>query len=109
MRAIHVAVPGAGVIPSVWVFVLLALAAWRTWHLVADDTILEPVRHQIFVRRVKVFEFLTCPFCAGFWVAVAWWGAWLLWPHGTVVAAVPFALSAVVAVVAVGMGAMVSE
>lgn len=41
-------------------------------------------------------EFITCPWCLGFWTALAWWAAWLAWPHAAVLVAVPFALSAAV-------------
>jgi Protein of unknown function (DUF1360) len=41
-------------------------------------------------------DFLTCPFCAGFWISLAWWGAWQLSPHWTLVVSVPLAVSAVV-------------
>jgi Protein of unknown function (DUF1360) len=39
---------------------------------------------------------LECPWCAGFWITLAWWGAWQLWPFGTAIAAVPLAASAIV-------------
>ena len=44
--------------------------------------------------RLKLGEFIECPFCFGFWIAIAWWGAFQLWEHGTLVAAVPLAVSA---------------
>jgi hypothetical protein len=87
-------------IPSWWTFLLLALAAWRIWRLLAYDTILDPIRTRL-VRTEKQETFLQCPFCVGFWVALAWWVLWCAWPHWTLVVAVPFALSAVVALVAV--------
>lgn len=85
-------------IPSWWVFVLLALAAWRTWLLLAEDTILDRARRRL---PEPWTDWLTCPRCAGFWVALAWWAAWLIWPHGVTVASVPLALSAAVALLAV--------
>ncbi len=87
-------------IPDAWEFVLLALSAYRTWQLLANDSILDRERARL---TAGAREFLACPFCAGFWVALGWWAAWLLWPHGAVVAAVPFALSAVLVIVAVGV------
>ena len=83
---------------SWWPFVLLALAAWRTWLLIAEDTILDRPRRRI--RSEAVGEWLTCPRCAGFWVGLAWWIGWLAWPHGTLLAATPMALAAVVALIA---------
>lgn len=88
-------------VPSWWPFLLLALAAWRIWRLLAHDTILDPVRQRIVRPESKQEEFLQCPFCAGFWVALAWWVLWCAWPHWALVVAVPFALSAVLALVAV--------
>lgn len=81
-------------IPSWWTFALLALTAWRVWLLLAEDTILDWPRQRI--RSERISEWLTCPRCAWFWVALAWYAAWLAWPHGATVAAVPFALSAAV-------------
>lgn len=88
-------------VPDLWSFVILALAAWRTWRLLADDVILEPLRRRAFHGRQGLAVFAECPFCLGFWVSVAWWLAWEAWPHWTLVAATPFALSAVVALIAV--------
>jgi hypothetical protein len=86
-----------------WPFVLLGLAAYRTWRLLAEDTILDRPRAWV-VRSEWVSEFLSCCWCAGFWVAVAWWAAWLAWPHETIWAAVPFALSAALGLVASHVG-----
>jgi hypothetical protein len=82
-------------IPSIWPFALLALAAFRTWLLLAEDSILDRSRAWL-VRSERVSEFVSCPRCFGAWCVLAWWGAWLAWPHGALVVAVPFALSAVV-------------
>jgi hypothetical protein len=91
------------VIPSVWVFALLTLAAFRVWRLLAIDTFppVEKVRNRLLFPDGKhlnkpLAEFLKCSYCSGFWVTLIWYLAWLLWPHAAVVAAVPFALSAVV-------------
>lgn len=96
-------------IPTWYSLVLLALAAWRTFQLISDDDILDrPRRYLLRIGkewekegdpvpdnyRLHVGEFITCPYCAGFWIGVAWWGAWQIWPHGTLVVAVPFVISA---------------
>lgn len=96
-------------IPNWWTFFLLAAAAWRLYHLLAFDDILNPLRNRLVGLpsdaksrtggREKMMDFIECPFCLGFWTALAWWGAWQLWPHGTVVVAVPLALSAALIVV----------
>lgn len=90
-------------VPSWWPFLLLALAAFRTWRLIAEDTILNRPRAR-FVRWLpKGEEFVLCPWCSGAWISVGWWLAWCAWPHWTLVVSVPFALSAVVALVAVNL------
>lgn len=91
-------------IPDWWEAVILGLAAWRVFHLLAFDDILNVPRNYISGLsqratsraggREKVMEFIECPYCFGFWIALAWWGAWYIWPHETLVAGVPFMLSA---------------
>jgi hypothetical protein len=96
-------------IPNWYEAVLLALAAWRVFHLLAFDDLLDRPRRYVTRLglkweedgdpvpanyRIRFANFLTCSFCFGFWVALAWWGAWQVWPHGTLVAATPFLLSA---------------
>lgn len=95
-------------IPSPYEFALLALAAFRVFRLLGYDTILDRPRER-FVRRAKheipgqyrkeLDIFFHCPWCLGAWLTLGWWGLWLAWPHATVVAAVPWALSAVVGLV----------
>ncbi len=93
---------------SPWQFALVSLAAWRAFHLLGRDTITDPIRRWFAVeaetdemeaRRQAFFDFLACPFCLGFWVALVWVAAFWLEPHWTVIVAVPFAVSAAVAVV----------
>jgi hypothetical protein len=89
-------------VPEPWTFVLLALAAWRMWKLLADDVILEQPMDRLLRliadrrRRDAVRSFIECYWCLGFWLAVAWWAAWLAAPKWAAVAAVPWALSAAV-------------
>lgn len=78
-------------IPDWWEAVLLALASWRTFWLAAEDEILAAPRRHVTERWL---DWLSCEYCFGFWVAVAWWGAWLVFPYETLVFAVPWALSA---------------
>lgn len=78
-------------IPPVFQFVLLCLAAYRLWRLIADDDILQRPRNWL-VRlprdwedgdpipeeyRDKLGLFLTCPWCAGAWVSLATYIAWM--------------------------------
>ena len=96
-------------VPNWWETLLLALAAWRVFHLLAHDDILDGPRRRV-LRLAKTWKkdgdatgelyrenwaaFITCPYCAGFWIALVWWAAWLVWPHATLVAATPFVLNA---------------
>jgi hypothetical protein len=82
--------------PSPFEAVLLALAAWRVWHLIALDDITDRPRRYVTEGRDKLLEFIECPYCMGFYVALAWVGAWAIWDEGTVWAALAFAINAVV-------------
>ena len=96
-------------VPDWWEFTLLALAAWRVFHLIGHDDILDkPRRYVTRLRadwekegdptgkdyREKLGAFLECPYCLGFWIALIWWVAWLIFPTETVWLAVPWAISA---------------
>ena len=102
--------------PEIWTLVetliVLGLAVFRIFRLIGEDTILDTPRAWL-VRlpkdweegdplpedyREKLAEFITCPWCCGFWLALLWWGAWELWPEWTLVAATPWALSCLVGV-----------
>lgn len=81
-------------VPSWYELILLALASWRTWVLVSRDDILNRPRRYVTLNRKRTGEFLDCPYCSGFWIALAWWGAYELWPHGAVVVAGAVAVTA---------------
>lgn len=94
-------------IPGWWEALLLAAAAWRVFQLIARDDILDRPRARLLRLgdwkkgqrvpegyRVKWGDFITCPYCAGFWISVVWWSAWQITGHWALVVAVPFALSA---------------
>ena len=91
-------------VPGWYALLLLGAAAYRTWRLLAEDTILHRSRERgIFLIRKrwgrtadKARELIECPWCSGFWIALGWWGGFEMWPHGTVIVAVPLALSALV-------------
>ena len=92
-------------IPNWYELALLGLAAFRTWKLVGDDTILDWPRDRSLELAFKIGgpkakdyweTLLECPWCAGFWISFAWWGAWWAWPHTTLLVAVPFVISAIV-------------
>lgn len=76
--------------PGWYALLLLSLAAFRSWRLIAVDTILDKPRARL---PQPWQEFLECPWCTGFWVGLAWWGAYQATPHWTLVASVPLAVS----------------
>lgn len=93
--------------------VLLALASWRFWRLVALDAITDGIRRKVtglgdwtevdvipWEYREGLADFISCPWCLGFWLSIGWWLSWLIFPHVTLVAAVPFAVSALVGTLA---------
>lgn len=96
-------------IPDWWEALVLATAAWRMWHLFALDDIFDRPRRYVTrlgkkwqkegdpipkEYRLKLAQFIECPYCFGAYFALGWWGAWLLWPQGSLIAATPFLLSA---------------
>jgi hypothetical protein len=82
-------------VPDWWEFALLALAAWRVFQLIAEDEILNGPRRYVTSRLSEKWElFIECPYCAGFWIALAWWAAWQIEDEWTLIVAVPWALSA---------------
>lgn len=96
-------------VPDWYAILLLAFAAFRVWKLIGEDTILDWPRARViefaFHRggtkaKDYVETLLECPWCAGFWVSLAWWGAWEAWPHTTLIVAAPFVVSALVGLVA---------
>jgi hypothetical protein len=67
-------------VPSPWEFALLALAAWRVWHLIAEDDLTAGLRDRLAPAGTKRRDWIECPYCSGAWVAGAWWLAWT-WHH----------------------------
>lgn len=73
-------------------FTVIALAAYRVWQFIGEDLLMKQIRLKLGRRGV---EFVTCPWCLGFWVCVAWVLAF--WADARAIwVAVPFALSSVV-------------
>ena len=68
-----------------WWFLLLSLAAWRFFRLIAEDTILDKPRRRLLrlgdwteedgednlpdEYKDEWATFITCPYCAGFWIS----------------------------------------
>lgn len=87
-------------VPGWYQLVLLALAAYRSWRLLAVDEVLDEPRATLLDRAPWLQKWIYCPWCCGFWVSLAWWGAWEAWPRGTLVAAAPMAASLLVGLIA---------
>lgn len=77
-------------IPDWWIFILLALVAYRLWRLLAEDTILDGPRKRLYglvgwqeddpapdTYREKTALFIECPWCAGAWVSGLVYLIWL--------------------------------
>jgi hypothetical protein len=92
-------------IPSWYEFLLLGLAAWSIFHLLAHDDLLNRPRRKILRLgddwqkegdpmpddyRMEWALFLTCPYCAGMWIWGGWLVAWWIWPVGVLPVAVLF-------------------
>jgi len=97
-------------LPGAWQTILLALAAYRIFRLLSEDTILDRPRKWL-VRlpanwdesisipddyRLGLAKFISCSLCMGFWISVSVWLLWQLNGHWTEVLATPFAISALV-------------
>lgn len=106
-------------VPSPWVALILAAGVYRIWRLLADDEILDRPRRWL-VRlpakweegdpipasyRIGLANFISCPFCFGWWLALATWGVWEANPHWTTIVIFPFALSAAVALIRTNLDA----
>lgn len=101
-------------VTSWWTAVLLVGAIFRSYRLLAKDTILDRPRAWILNLprdweegqplpknyRSKIGDLLLCPWCLGFWLTLVWWAVWQLWPHGTEVIAAVFLISAAVGLLA---------
>jgi hypothetical protein len=86
-------------IPNWYEFLLLGLAAWRTYQFIGQDTIIDRPRRYITSKSEHVETMIECPYCSGFWIALVWWGAFQLWEHGSVVVAAAIALTALVPII----------
>lgn len=95
-------------LPNWYEALILAIAAWRTFQLLAEDDILDVPRRKLLRLgdwqeegdavpddyRTNWGAFLTCPYCAGFWISLVWFLAWLAFGDWTLIAAMPFVINA---------------
>lgn len=100
-------------IPDWYVLLLLALASFRIYRLLAEDTILDGPRARLLrlgswqegqptppTYRARLGEFIVCSWCIGFWVSLAVWGCWYVEPGWTTGLSAPLAISTLVGLVA---------
>lgn len=97
-------------VPDWYAVVLLGLATFRVWRLFAEDDVLDVPRRRLLGAagwkpgdptpegyRTKWAEFLTCPWCAGFWIGCVWYGFWQWQPKWALVAAALFVVNTIAA------------
>lgn len=112
-------------VPEPWQAVILALGVYRLARLVGWDDFppVQRLRDSVTgaqwnatdageqiadgepdciwaYRRPLLAHFFACPFCTGWWLSLAAYGAWLLSAEWTVAVLFPFALAAAVGLVA---------
>ena len=99
--------------PDWYAVILLAGAAYRLFRLVGLDVITAGARARLVGLpagweegdeipdgyRERLAAWIQCPWCLGFWIAIGWWVAWLIWPNATLWIAVPFVVSAIVGII----------
>lgn len=90
--------------PTWFVYAVLGLAAWRVWHLLALDDVTAPIRGRLVRKgngqqRKRLEEWIECPYCLGFWIALAWAGYVALWEEGAFWTALPFSFSTIIVAV----------
>lgn len=95
-------------VPSAYQLILLAVAAFRVFHLLAEETILDRPRRWVLrlgrweagsppaSYRHRLGSWLTCPWCCGFWVTGVGFVAFQLWEHTVTVLAAFVAATVVV-------------
>jgi uncharacterized protein DUF1360 len=90
-------------------FVVVSLAAWRTWHLAAEDDILNRPRRWVVKHGPSwADELIECPYCLGFWISLAYSAAWWAVGDDLRFVVVPLAVAAVVPIIQTCLNAMIS-
>lgn len=108
-------------LPGWFEFVVLALVAFRFYRLIGEDTILDRPRSWVLglsgwdpkdeapdTYKKEWGEFITCPWCAGFWISGLATLTWALvddWPGVVSFVLTWFALSATVGLIAKNLDA----
>jgi hypothetical protein len=84
-------------------FVILALAAFRVTRVITTDVVFEAVREKIWKKfpPSKGFGYLiTCDWCTGFYVSIAFVLAYLLVPVIVYVVSLVLSISAIIGLLA---------
>ena len=89
-------------IPSSLAFVVLVFAAYRLTRLAGwdDFPLAARLRERATEGRPTLDHLVGCPFCVGWWISLATYGAWLAFPRATLYAAMPLAISGAVGLIA---------
>lgn len=100
---------------------VLVLGAYRLWMLLAKDAITQRWRVRFLGYsdtgdrnrwphpHRTIAEMVHCPWCLGFWISLAAVLAYAQWPHATRWILLPFAISALVALISVCFDRLVLE
>lgn len=88
---------------DLFTYILLVLASYRVTRLITTDTILEFIREKIWKRyppSTMLGYLITCNWCTGFWVSLAFVVAQILVPDVTFVVSLVLSTSALVGIIA---------
>lgn len=92
---------------------VLVLAAYRLWMLIAKDAITQRWRQRLLGYddtgsrnrwphpHKRLAEFVHCPWCSGAWLSALVYLSWRLFPDGVMWILTPLAISAGVALISV--------
>lgn len=88
--------------PSALELAVVVLAAYRLTRLAGWDEfpLALKLRERLTSGRPMIEHLVGCPFCIGFWISLAVYGAWLSAPRPTLYAMTPFAISGAVGLIA---------
>ena len=85
-------------------FVILALGAYRLTHLITTDAIADKFRDWVWSKfdpTTKIGYLITCNWCTGFWVSLAFVIGASVLPQVTFVVSLVLAISALVGLISV--------
>jgi hypothetical protein len=83
-------------------FIILALGAYRLTHLITTDAIADEFRKKVwskFPPHTKIGYLITCNWCTGFWVSLAFVVGISILPQLTFVVSLVLAISAAIGLI----------